>query len=100
MHVHCVYFWLKKDLAEDAFVAFEDGLNSLLSDPAVKSGFYGKPADTHRSVVDNSYTYGLILVFDDLAGHDSYQAGPVHTRFIDNHGAKWERSLVYDTKSM
>jgi hypothetical protein len=65
MHVHNVYFWLKDGLESQALAAFAKGLNALTHDPAVKSGYYGKPAGTHRDVVENSYTYGLVLAFDD-----------------------------------
>ena len=96
MHVHNVYFWLKQDLDNQAIAAFEQGLEALAKDPAIKSGYYGKPANTERDVVENSYTYGLVFVFDDLAAHDQYQTGEVHLKFVEDHLSKWERVVVYD----
>jgi hypothetical protein len=100
MHIHNVYFWLKSGLDEQALTAFEQGLNDLANDPAVKSGYFGKPADTHRDVVENSYTYGMVLVFDDMAAHDQYQVGAVHLKFVDDNASKWEKVVVYDIKTV
>jgi len=96
MHIHNVYFWLKSGLDTAAKNSFEEGLNSLCNDPNAGSGHFGKPADTHRDVVENSYSYGLVLFFDDLSAHDRYQTSPVHNKFIEEHLSKWERVVVYD----
>jgi len=99
MFIHMVYFWFEDDLDNQALAAVEEGLQALIEDPAVHKGFYGKPADTHRSVVDDTYTYGLSLVFDDQAAHDAYQVGEVHQRFLAEHAAKWCRVVVYDIQT-
>ncbi len=98
MFNHSVYFWLKQDLDDDARDAFEKGLQSLCDNPPAKSGYYGKPAPAHRDVVDGSYDYGMILMFDDAAAEEVYQGGEVHQRFIADHSSKWDRVLVYDTE--
>jgi hypothetical protein len=100
MHVHNVYFWLKDGVEDQSLAAFENGLSALTHDPTVKSGYYGKPADTHRDVVENTYTYGLVLLFDDLAAHDQYQAGAVHLKFVEDHVSKWERVAVHDIQTV
>ena len=99
MHVHNVYFWLKQNLDYQALSAFEQGLEGLAKDPVIKSGYYGKPANTDRDVVENSYSYGLVFVFDDLAAHDRYQAGAVHLKFVEDHLSKWEKVVVYDIET-
>ncbi|MFN2104823.1 MAG: Dabb family protein [Candidatus Promineifilaceae bacterium] len=97
MFIHSVYFWLKADLGDEARGRFLESLHSLNGDGNVRSGYAGAPADTGgRDVVDDSYSYGLVLVFEDRAGHDSYQTGAVHRRFLDAHRTDWERILVYD----
>ena len=98
MHIHNVYFWLKEGLSEADVAALEHGLDTLTHDPAAKGGYYGKPAATDRGVVDNSYHYGLVVVFDDLAAHDAYQTGDVHQAFVAAHADKWARVLVYDVE--
>ena len=99
MHVHNVYFWFKDDLDSQAPAAFEKGLKKLAQDSNVVSGYYGRPADTHRDVVENTYSYGLVFVFEDLAAHDRYQAGAVHLRFVEDHASKWEKVVVYDIQT-
>ena len=99
MHVHNVYFWLKQNLDSDAIAAFEQGLAELAKDSVIKSGYYGKPAGTARDVVESSYSYGLVFVFDDLAAHDRYQVGAVHQKFVEEHLSKWERVVVYDIEN-
>ena len=99
MHIHNVYFWLGEDVEDEAERTFEEGLKSLTHDPAVNSGYFGKPAGTERDVVDNTYSYGLFLVFDDRASHDRYQAGTVHQQFVEGHSTKWKKVLVYDVRT-
>lgn len=96
MHIHNVYFWLKNDLDSEAKTSFEEGLNSLCHDPNAESGYFGKPADTQRDVVENSYSYSLMLFFDDLPAHDRYQISPVHNKFVKAHQSKWQQVVVYD----
>jgi hypothetical protein len=100
MHIHNVYFWLQNDLDHKDLAAFEQGLKALTNDPFVKSGYYGKPADTHRSVVENSYTYGLVLLFDALIAHDQYQKGAVHLKFVEDHASKWTKVVVHDIQTI
>ena len=99
MHVHNVYFWLKESLAGEEIAVFVQGLDALTGDPDVKTGYYGKPADTHRNVVENSYSYGLVLVFDDLAAHNRYQAGAIHLEFLAVNEVKWSKAIVYDIET-
>jgi Stress responsive A/B Barrel Domain len=99
MHSHNVYFWLKEGLTGSEIKEFEQGLQSLVDFPLVIRGLYGKPADTHRPVVERSYSYGLLLSFKDLADHDTYQAGPVHLAFVEKNGPKWVRAQVFDIET-
>jgi hypothetical protein len=99
MHIHNVYFWLKQDLDREAITAFEQGLAELAKDPEIKSGYFGRPVGTQRDVVENSYDYGLVFAFEDLAAHDRYQVGAVHQKFVDAHRIKWVRVVVYDIQT-
>ena len=98
MHSHNVYFWLKEGLSNSALLEFEKGLGSLTKTPQVVSGFFGKPANTNRAVVDNTYTYSLLLVFKDTPDHNLYQADPIHQAFVDKNEAKWIRVQVFDVE--
>lgn len=100
MHIHNVYFWLKDGLDTHQIAGFEQGLVSLCGDGAVQQGWYGKPAKTNRDVVENSYCYGMILVFDDLAAHDRYQEGTVHLKFVADHLDQWDKVVVHDVETI
>jgi hypothetical protein len=99
MHSHNVYFWLKPGLSNSALLEFEKGLGTLIKTPLVLSGYYGKPANTKRAVVDNTYSYGLTLIFKDTADHNLYQADLTHLAFVDQNAAKWIRVLVFDIET-
>ena len=98
MFVHSVYFWLKKDLSQDQRNQYVAGLRSLGKIPSVRHWFIGTPAATDRPVIDRSYSYALTVVFDDAAGHDAYQAHPIHDQFRDECGTFWDRVVIYDSQ--
>lgn len=100
MFVHHVYFWLKEDLSSEDIHTFEKTVSSLLQIEHVKMGDVGKPASTDRPVIDRSYTYSLLLVFENEAAHDAYQPHPVHKAFVDKCSHLWNRVLIYDSESV
>ncbi|MEM7397100.1 MAG: Dabb family protein, partial [Verrucomicrobiota bacterium] len=65
----------------------------------IGEGHWGRPADTHRDVVDRSYGYSITLFFDALEDHDSYQKDPDHDKFIERCSQFWERVQVYDVET-
>ncbi len=81
MFVHCVYFWLKPGISQAEQARFAAGAETLLRIGTVRQGWLGRPADTDRPIIDRSYSYALVVVFDDRVGHDTYQADPVHDAF-------------------
>ena len=99
--LHVVYFWLKhpEDPAERK--KFEKELLAFINNvPGIQSKHVGTPADTNRPVIDNTYTYSLVLSFDTRRTHDIYQDHPLHKIFIENAGALWKKVLVYDSIHM
>src|SRR5262249_19271793 len=96
MFIHSVYFWLREDLSELDLREFQQGLDSLTKIPDVKRSFVGTPAATDRAVIDRTYSYGLILSFDNQQAHDSYQEHEVHDRFRRDCSRVWNRVLIYD----
>jgi hypothetical protein len=100
MHIHSVYFWLPETLSGEDLAEFEQGLAALCADTAVSEGYYGRAADIDRPVVDSSYTFGLILIFEDMQAHDQYQVGPIHSAFLRQNAPKWTRILVYDLQTV
>lgn len=99
MLVHAVYFWLKKELSSEDIAAFREGLQTLAGIPAVQAIYVGAPAPVPvRPVIDNTFTFGLTVLFADIASHDAYQEHPLHRAFLARFGAFWDKVLVYDAQ--
>jgi Stress responsive A/B Barrel Domain len=98
MLTHHVLFWLKTDTSEDQKKAFRAGLESLQKIETIKSMYVGTPAPISRAVVDTTYTFSLLIVFENLAGHDVYQVHPLHKAFLDSFRELFEKVVIYDAE--
>lgn len=96
MLVHSVYFWLKDDLDDETRAAFLRGLESLRGIETVRDLHIGTASDTHRPVIDRSYTFGLVVTFDDIGGHDVYQDHDLHKAFLEQFSSCWTNVVIYD----
>jgi hypothetical protein len=97
MFVHHVYFWMKPDATKEDKDKLFKGIQSIAKLETVKISHVGVPADTDRPVIDKSYAFSLLTVFDDKKGHDIYQEHPVHLKFIDDCKHLWTKVQVYDS---
>src|SRR5206468_12562272 len=97
MFAHSVYFWLKDGLTKQEVAKFKAGMNSLAKIETVRQAYIGIPAETDRAVIDRSYSYALIAIFDDKPGHDYYQEHRVHDEFRNECSSYWSRVLIYDS---
>ena len=98
MLVHAVYFWLKPETSAADIRLFREKVEALLKIPTVSHGWVGKPAATARPVIDSSYSFALVVVFQDMAAHDAYQVHPVHDDFRDSTSRLWNLVKVYDSE--
>ncbi|SDK82712.1 Stress responsive A/B Barrel Domain [Catalinimonas alkaloidigena] len=96
MFVHHVFFWLKSPNDATVRAEFTKALQELVTISTIRQSHIGIPAATNRPVVDNTYAFSLLLMFDNKADHDDYQDDPDHHRFIERCSAWWERVQVYD----
>ncbi len=95
---HVVYFYLNNPDSPKDRADFETSLKKFLSKSLyAKTKFIGVPAETPRGVVDNSYTYSLILTFPSKEMQDNYQEEPVHLLFIEESAHLWNKVIVYDS---
>ena len=95
--IHNVFFWLREDLGTEEKSAFLEGVKSLKAISTIKSFHVGPPAPTEaRDVVDNSFSYALLIHFNDVEGQDAYQVDPIHLKFVEDHKDKWTKVIVYD----
>ena len=95
---HVVYFWLNNPESEQDRKDFETSLKKFLNQSQYAgTKFIGVPANTPREVVDNSYTYSLILTFPSKEIQDKYQTEAAHLEFIKEASHLWEKVQVYDS---
>ena len=98
MIAHHVLFWLKADTTEQQKQAFRQGLQSLEGIEVIKNIHIGTPAPIERAVVDTTYTFSLVVFFDDLAAHDVYQVHEVHKAFLDQFRELFDKVIIYDAQ--
>ena len=99
--VHVVFFWLKNPDKKADRDKFEKSVNKFIDNSKfIMSRHVGIPADTDREVIDNTWTYNLVLGFKDKEAQDKYQEEDVHLKFIEEAGELWEKVLVYDSVKM
>jgi len=96
--LHSVYFWLKDGISseeEQDFLKFFDTLKSI---PEVEYLRIGKPAPTNpREVVDNSFSYHLVVLFKSMDDINVYETHPVHTAAVQEYSKYWTRVEVRDS---
>ena len=97
MFVHAVYFWLHDDLPAADRERYVAWLPKLCALPSVRQGYYGVPAATDRPVIDRSYSYALVLLFDDAEAEAAYQVHPEHDRFRAECGTFWTQVKIFDS---
>ena len=98
--VHTVYFWMKAPDHTESNGLFRRNLRDFLDALSVIQSYHiGMPAHTPRDVVDNSYTFALIVTFADRAAHDIYQEHPLHKKFIADTQHLWTKVQIYDSIS-
>ena len=96
--VHYVLFWLREDLTEKEVEDFSDFFEELKRIPGIISLSYGRPAETNpRPVVDNSFTYNLIVIVDSLKEIGVYENHPIHLEAIKEYSHFWTKVVVHDT---
>ena len=99
--VHVVYFWLKEPENQEDRSSFEKSLTNFINNSEfIQTKHLGTPAATDRGVIDNSYTYCLLVTFENKEMHDKYQVEEGHLQFIEESSNLWEKVLVYDSENL
>jgi hypothetical protein len=97
MLVHHVFFFLKNPANTDDQAQLIAGLEIMRGIDLIKQSHIGVPADTHRGVVERSYSVSWLITFDTPAAQDAYQDHPVHHKFVADCSQLWEKVIVYDS---
>ena len=99
--VHAVHFWLKEPENEKVRATFEASLSQFINNSVfIKTKHVGTPASTDRPVIDNTYTYALVVTFENKEKHDAYQIEEGHLKFIEECKDFWDKVLIYDSESI
>ena len=96
MFVHHVFFWLNNPGSTDERAQLLEGIKQLKSVESIHTMHIGVAASTDRPVIEKGYDFSLLLIFDDMAAHDTYQVHPVHKQFVENCARFWSKVLIYD----
>jgi len=100
-YAHVVYFWLKNPSNQEDRTAFETSLRQFLDNSQfAKTNFIGSPPKATRDVVDDSFTYNLIVSFESAEAQDAYQKEEAHLQFIEESKHLWTKVVVYDASSV
>lgn len=97
MFIHHVFFWLKDPSSEADLQTLREGLQQLSRVGTIRSFHIGRPAGTHRDVIDGSYSLSWFTTFDNAGDEASYQQDPIHLAFVAGCSHLWSRVVVYDT---
>lgn len=96
-YVHTVFFWMKEPANEVSNKKFEVSLRKFLDHSKyAKTQFIGRPPKATRNVVDDSFTYSLVLSFESAEAQENYQKEAAHLVFIEESQDLWDKVIVYD----
>ena len=94
--VHHVLFYMSAAASDADRAQLLAGLQKLRAIPALKLTHIGTPAATDRAVIDRTYTYSWLCLFESAADELSYQEHPIHDEFRRDYARYWEKVVIYD----
>lgn len=96
LFVHHVLFYTPAAASDADRAKLLEGLQKLRGIPALKLAHIGTPAATDRAVIDRTYTYSWLCLFESAADELSYQEHPLHDEFRRDYARYWEKVVIYD----
>jgi len=100
-YAHIVYFWFKNPSDLEDKLLFETSLQTFIDNSEyAKTQFIGTPPMATRDVVDDTFTYNLVLTFASAEDEQAYQDEAAHKTFIEECAHLWEKVIVYDATSI
>lgn len=96
--VHVVLFTVKPATPDDRIDAqVADAYTLLATIPTVRHIQSGRREQAMQREVNNrEFEIGLVVHFDDKAGHDVYAAHETHLAYVEKHKAIWAKVEVSD----
>ncbi|MDM9630352.1 Dabb family protein [Robiginitalea aurantiaca] len=100
-YTHVVYFWLKNPENVQDRKVFDVALRNLFKDSRyTQTNFLGAPPKATREVVDDSFTFAMIVTFESAEAQKAYQTEAAHLKFIEQTKHLLERFVVYDAQGL
>lgn len=96
LFVHHVLFYTPASASEADLAQLLEGLRTLRAIPSIKLAHIGTPAATTRAVIERTYTYSWLCLFESAADEERYQRHPIHDAFRTTCAGYWEKVVIYD----
>jgi len=96
LFVHHVLFYPKANATDADKARLLAGLRMLAGVPGIKLAHIGTPAATNREVIERSYAYSWLCLFESAADEQEYQVHPLHDAFRNDYAVYWDHVVIYD----
>lgn len=94
---HLILIWQKADTPASQTEALLRETRNLEKIPGVKSILIRTPVTSDRPVVDDSFSYAILMTFASVQDMQNYQQHPQHVQFLKDHvQGKMEKLVIYD----
>ena len=99
---HHVFFWLKNPDSATDHAQLLAALKALKEIDVVKYAHIGAPSinDFDKPVTDASYSFSVLLLFDNKKDEETYLYHPVHKKFGADNNHLWSKVMVYDSAAL
>jgi hypothetical protein len=100
--IHHVLFWAKNPGNEAEKSQLLKALKSLGTLPMIQSAHVGKPIITEfdKPVTEGSYTFSVVLIFENAEKENEYLHHPLHIKFIEENKHLWGKVQVVDSQEI
>jgi hypothetical protein len=98
--IHHVLFWAKNPGNDAEKNQLFKALKALGTLPMIQSAHVGKAivTDFDKPVTESSYTFSVVLVFENAEKEKEYLYHPLHKKFIDDNKHLWGKVQVIDSE--
>ena len=99
---HHVFFWLKNPDNKAEHAQLLSALRALKKIDVVKYAHIGASSinDFDKPVTDASYSFSVLLLFDNKKDEETYLLHPLHKKFGAENNHLWSKVLVYDSTAI
>ena len=100
--IHHVLFWAKNPNNDAEKAQLLAALKQLGTLPMIQNAHVGRPIITEfdKGATDGSYTFSVVLVFDNATKESEYLYHPLHKKFIDDNKHLWGKVQVIDSEAI